>query len=145
MLPSDRKAPVVAKATVDADLLEPLQIVTERRLEAVRVHVHSLARLVVLLPVEEPGREAVVLRLLDDLNDLLNLLRGELSGALAQIDLGALAHHVGEPAANTWDGRERVDDVALAIDVRVLNTQDVRELSGGNERLKWVKFGLLVA
>ena len=143
MLPSDRKAPVVAKTTVDANLLEPLQIVTERRLEAVRVHVHSLASLVVLLPVEEPGREAVVLRLLDDLDDLLNLLRGELAGAAGQIDLGALAHHVGEPAANTWDGCERVHDVALAIDVRVLNTQNMRELSGGNERLQCVQFGLV--
>ena len=135
VLPPDRKAPVVAESTVDADLLEPLQIVTERGLESVRVHVHRLASLVVLLPVEEPGREAVVLRLLDDLDDLLNLLRGELASALREVNLGPLAHHVGEPASDARDRGQRVNDVTLAIDVGVLDTQDVRELSGGNERL----------
>lgn len=49
---------------------------------------------------------------------------GELSGALAQVDICLLADEVGVTATDTLDLGEGVDDLLLAVDVGVEQTQD---------------------
>ena len=48
---------------------------------------------------------------------------------LANIHLSLLAHGSGETATNTLDGCQGVDDLLLAIDVGVEDTQNVLEFS----------------
>lgn len=54
----------------------------------------------------------------------------------AKVDLGLLAADVGVAAANTLDRGQGVGDALLAIDVGVKNTQNVRKVLGGDERLR---------
>ena len=48
---------------------------------------------------------------------------------LADINLSLLAHGSGETATNTLDGCQGVDDLLLAINVGVEDTQNVLEFS----------------
>ena len=48
---------------------------------------------------------------------------------LADINLSLLAHGSGETATNTLDGGQGVDDLLLAINVGVEDTQNVLEFS----------------
>jgi hypothetical protein len=66
-------------------------------------------------------------RVLDDGDDTLKLFRGEVTGALAEIDIGLLADQVGVAATDTLDLGQGVHDLLLSIDVRVQQTDDVLE------------------
>jgi hypothetical protein len=66
-------------------------------------------------------------RVLDDGNDTLKLFRGEVTGALAEIDIGLLADQVGVAATDTLDLGQGVHDLLFSIDVRVQQTDDVLE------------------
>jgi hypothetical protein len=68
---------------------------------------------------------------LDDGNETLKLFRGEVTGALAEIDIGLLADQVGVAATDTLDLGQGVHDLLLSIDVRVQQTDDVLEAGGG--------------
>ena len=119
MLAAHADAPVVAQAPVGPDLLEPLQVGPQRRVQRVREGLAVLARLVVLLPIQEPGRDLELLRVLDDGHELLDLVRGQLAGALVRVDRGFFAHHIGEAAPDAGDRRDGVHDLAPAINIRV--------------------------
>jgi len=134
VLAADADAPVVAEAAVGADLLQPLEVLAELGAEVVREGLRVLARLVVLLPVEEPGRDLELLRVLDDGHKLLDLILGELASALVRVNLSLLADEVGEAAANTTNGGEREHHLTAAIDVGIKNTQDVLEVWRDDER-----------
>ena len=58
----------------------------------------------------------------------------QLAGALGQVNLGLLAADVGVAATNTLDGRQRVHDLALALNVRVHHTEDVLEVLWEHQR-----------
>ena len=105
----------MTETTVGADLLQALEIITELGVDTVGEDLVVLAIDNVALPVEEPllpgcqhlarvreddGRETypgdlVGGGVLDDGDQALKLLRGELTGALVQVDIGLLAHKVG--------------------------------------------------
>ena len=58
-------SPVVTEATVGADLLETLEVLTKLVVEDVGHHLGSLAVLDVTLPVQEPVRDLVLARILN--------------------------------------------------------------------------------
>jgi hypothetical protein len=64
---------------------------------------------------------------LDDGDDTLKLFGGEVTSALAEVDIGLLADQVGVAATNTSDLGQGVHDLLLSIDVRVQQTDDVLE------------------
>lgn len=66
-------------------------------------------------------------RVLEDSDDALKLFRGEVTSALAEIDIGLLADQVGVAATDTLDLGQGVHDLLLAIDVGVEQTDDVLE------------------
>jgi hypothetical protein len=66
-------------------------------------------------------------RVLDDGDETLELFGGEVTGALAKIDIGLLADQVGVAAADTLYLGQGVHDLLLSIDVRVQQTDDVLE------------------
>jgi hypothetical protein len=47
---------------------------------------------------------------------------------LVQVNVGLLAHNVGETATNTLDGGQGEDDLLLTVDVRVEHTENVLEI-----------------
>jgi hypothetical protein len=114
VLATDTQAPVVAETTVGPDLLQALEVITELRVDTVGKDLRVLAVDNVALPVEEPlcrtvsilvrthqtqestyRRDLVGGGILDDGDQALKLLRGELTGALLQVDIGLLADKVG--------------------------------------------------
>ena len=76
------------ETAVSADLLQALKIITELRVNTVGEDLAVLAVDNVVLSVEHPGGDLVGGRVLDDGNETLKLLRGELSGTLVQVDIG---------------------------------------------------------
>lgn len=84
MLTTDTEAPVVAETTVGADLLEALKIVTELGVNSVGEDLRVLAVDNVALSVQEPSRDLVLGRVLDDGDDTLELFGGELTGTVRE-------------------------------------------------------------
>ena len=103
-------------------------------LARIRHFTTALTVLNVLLPVEEPIWDLVLAGVLHDGDDLLDLLFGELAGALREVYVGLLEHDVGVAAANSLDGRHSEHDVPLAVDVGVHHTEDVLEVGGDHQR-----------
>ena len=66
VLSSDPEAPVVTEATVGADLLETLEVLTKLVVEDVGHHLGGLAVLDVTLPVQEPVGNLVLTGVLND-------------------------------------------------------------------------------
>jgi hypothetical protein len=144
VLSTDTEAPVVTETTVSTDLLQALKIVTELAVDAVGEDLAVLAIDDIALPVEEPTgdlvcdmsernmelmhpRQRTLEGVLDDGDDTLELFGGEVTSALAEIDIGLLADQVGVAATDTLDLGQGVHDLLLSIDVRVQQTDDVLE------------------
>jgi hypothetical protein len=136
VLTTDTETPVVTETTVGADLLQALEILTELGVDTVGQDVRVLAIDNVALPVEEPGGDLVLGRVLDDGDDTLELFGSKLTSTLVQIDIGLLADQVGVTTTDTLDLGQGVHDLLLAIDVGVQKTQDELEvrLLSRNER-----------
>ena len=75
------EAIVVPQSPVALDLLEPLEIITELRVDSVGEDLRVLAIDDVALSVEEPGRDLVLGGVLDDGDETLEFFGGELSSA----------------------------------------------------------------
>ncbi|ODP69016.1 hypothetical protein BGC29_19500 [Acinetobacter baumannii] len=73
----------------------------------------------VALSVEEPAGDLVLGGVLDDGDNAFELLRGELTGALVQVDIGLLADKVGVTATDTLDLGEGEHNLLFSIDVGV--------------------------
>jgi len=129
VLSADAEAPVVAETTVGTDLLQALKIITELGVDTVGEDLGVLAVDNVALTVEEPAGDLVGGGVLDDGDETLKLLGGELTCALVQVDIGLLAHKVGVAATDTLDLGQGVDDLLLAVNVGVEQTQDVVEVA----------------
>ena len=79
VLAPDTKAPEVTETTVRTDLLQPLKIVTELRVDTVGENLRVLAVDNVPLPVQEPRRDLELRGVLDDGDETLEFVRVELS------------------------------------------------------------------
>ena len=69
------------QAPVRANLLQTLQVLTQLRVDAVGQDLLVFAGHDVALTVEEPGRDLVLCRVLDDGDDTLEFFGGEFAGA----------------------------------------------------------------
>lgn len=129
MLTSDLKSPVVSKTSVGAHSLEALQVLSELVVKLVDQEVGVLTVNDILLSVKEPGGDLILLGALDNGDDSLELLDGELTGSLVEVDISLLADQVGVSATNTTDGSQGVHDLDLTIDVGRKKTQNVLEVA----------------
>ena len=151
VLATHTETPVVSETTVGADLLQALKILTELAVDAVGEDLRVLAIDDVALPVEEPGGDLVcggnvnglirfargservgrilrtLQRVLEDGDDALELFGSEVTGTLAEVDIGLLADQVGITATDTLNLGHGVHDLLLSIDVCVQQTDDVLE------------------
>lgn len=128
VLTTDTETPVVTQTTVSADLLQALKVLTELGVDTVGKDLRILAIDDIALTVKEPRWDLVGQRVLDDRDQALELFRGELTSPLLQIDIGLLADKVGVTATNTLDLSQGVDDLLLAVNVGVEQTQNVIEV-----------------
>ena len=71
----------MTETTVSTNLLQPLQVVTELRVDTVGQDLRVLAIDDVPLPVQEPCWNLELRRVLDDSNDTLEFIRVELASA----------------------------------------------------------------
>ena len=92
VLTPDAEAPRVPQTTMRPDLLQPLEIVTELRINTVGQDLRVLAVGDVALSVEEPGGDLVLGGVLDDGDDTLELFGGKLTGAVG--DVSTSSFHV---------------------------------------------------
>ena len=81
MLTLDTKTPVVTETTVGPNLLQPLEILTKLAVETVGHNLVVLSVDDVALSVQEPRRDLVLGRVLEDGDDTLELFGGEFTGA----------------------------------------------------------------
>ena len=79
MLSTNTKAPVVTKATMGADLLQALQIITKFRVNTVSENLGVFAIDNIPLTIEEPCWDLVLGGILDDGDNSLELFRGKLT------------------------------------------------------------------
>lgn len=136
MLTTHAETPVVTKTTVRPDLLKALEIVTELGVNIVGENLRVLAVDNVLLSVEEPSGDLVLSRVLDNGDDTLKFFRSELTGALAQVNIGLLADKVGVTTTNTLDSGHGVHYLLLAVNIGVEKTENILKirLRVGDER-----------
>jgi len=127
--------PVVADASVRADLLHSLNIRANSSDQVVNNAVRRFASGEILLSVDEPIGDLELLGVHDDSDELLNLFVGQSSGTTVDIHLSLLADQVGETLANTTDLGQGEHALLLSLNIGVQHTQDVLELRGHLETL----------
>ena len=84
VLAPDAEAPVVTETTVRPDLLQPLKVITELRVNTVGQDLQVLAVDNVPLPVQEPKRDLELGGVLDDGDETFELIRVKLAGAVVE-------------------------------------------------------------
>ena len=80
MLATHTQTPVVSETAVGADFLEALEILAKLGLHLIGEDLAVLAVGDVALSVEEPGRDLVLGRVLDDGHDALEFFGGDFTG-----------------------------------------------------------------
>lgn len=69
----------------------------------------------------------------EDVVDLFDVSFNEFSSSLVEVDLSDLENKVGESSPDTLDGVDGEGSLALAVNVSVLNTENVSELLSLNQ------------
>ena len=82
VLTAHTQTPVVTETTVVADLLKTLKILAHLVVETVGQDLRVLTILDVLLTIEEPFRDLVLQRVLDNVDQALKLLAGKFTSAV---------------------------------------------------------------
>eukprot|EP00525_Craspedostauros_australis_P009560 CAMPEP_0198134038 /NCGR_PEP_ID=MMETSP1442-20131203/59872_1 /TAXON_ID= /ORGANISM="Craspedostauros australis, Strain CCMP3328" /LENGTH=272 /DNA_ID=CAMNT_0043795173 /DNA_START=19 /DNA_END=838 /DNA_ORIENTATION=- len=136
VLSTDSDAPPVTKTAVGADLLESLDVVTELGINVLGEDLAVLSGLEVLLSVQEPERDLELAWVLDDGDDLLDLIGGQFSCSLVDVDLGLFADEVSETASKTLDLGQSENDISLSFHVCIKNTQNVLEFRSLHQRAR---------
>ena len=101
MLSTNSDSPPVSQTAVSTDLLHSFDIVTKLGGNALCKDLRVLSSLVVLLSVQEPKRNLELTGILNDGHDLFNLIGGQFSGTLIDVNLGLLTDEVGKPTSQT--------------------------------------------
>ena len=81
MLTPHSQSPEVPQTSVRTNLLQPLQILTQLRVNSIRQNLRVLAIDDVLLPVEEPRRNFELCGILDDSDDTLEFIGVQFTGS----------------------------------------------------------------
>lgn len=84
MLTPYTETPEVTETTVRTNLLQPLKVITELRVNTVGQDLQVLAVDNVPLPVQEPKRDLELGGVLDDGDETFELIRVKLAGAVVE-------------------------------------------------------------
>jgi len=128
MLTSDTDTPEMSDTSMTSDFLESFQIVSQLRFQNVSVNLSVSTGLVISLSVQEPQRNVIFQRLLDDINKLVDFGSGQFTSSLVGVNLSSLAGQDRKSSANTLNGGQGEGDLLATIDVGVANTKNVNEV-----------------
>jgi len=128
-LTSDLESPEVTETSVLASLLHALQILSETSVDHVGDNVAVSTFLGASLSVQEPHGNAVLSGLGEDVTDGVHLLLAELTGSAVEVDSGNFADEDRHSSADTFDDSEGKTDLVLAVNIGVLHSQNVLEIS----------------
>jgi hypothetical protein len=134
VLSTNADGPPVPQTAVGADLLQALNVITKLGSNVLRKDLRVFSSLEVLLSVQKPQRDLELTRILNDGHKLLNFIGCELSGALVDVDFGFFADQIGEPTTDATDLCKTKDNVTLALNVGIENTQNVLEFGSLHQR-----------
>jgi len=126
-------SPLMSQPSMISDFLESLEIITELGVERGGDHLGKFTVFDVLLSVEEPIWDLVLLRMLDHCHKALDLIRRKLSGSLVHINVCSLADKIGKSSTATLDVGESKHHLLAAINVGSENSENVLEIVGLNE------------
>lgn len=132
-------SPVMSDTTMGSHLLQALQILTNLADQSVHNNLRGLTRHSVLLSVDEPVGDLVLLVVGNDGAQQLDLLVGEGTSTTVNVHLSLLADKVGVTTSNTGDLGKGEHHLLLTIDVGIQHTQNVLELSGHLKTLCIIK------
>ena len=110
------------------DLLQTFKIITVLGIKDVRDNLRGLAIDNILLSVEEPSRNLVLSRVLENGDNTFQFFRRKLTSSLGQIDIGLLTGNVGETTTNTLDRGQSNLDLDTTVNVSVEKTDNVLEM-----------------
>jgi hypothetical protein len=129
VLTTDTETEVVADTTMGSDLSQAGEILAQSHVEVVSEQLRVGVVSDVLLSVKEPLGDAERQGVLDDLDDLVNLSQGELSGTLVLVNLSALADLVRETETNSLNPDQGEHHSSATVYVSVKDTAHKLELS----------------
>ena len=115
---------------MESHLLHALEIFTESGGTIVGNELGVSSVLDASLSVKEPLGDTVVEGLGEDISDFVHLGLVELTGTSVEVDVGDLADEVGESSTNTLDDSKGEHNLDLTVDVSVLHSENVSELTG---------------
>ncbi len=93
-----------------------------------------LARLPIFLPIDKPQGDFELPRGVDNGHQLFNLIGGQFTGALVDVDFGLFANQIGKTTTHALNLGQGEDDIALALHVGVENTQNVLKFGALHQR-----------
>jgi len=128
VLSTDTDSPPVTKTTVSTNLLHTFNIITKLSIKVLSKHLRVFTSLEILLPVQEPQRNFELTGVLDNCYKLFNFISSKFSGTFVDINFGLLANDVSETTSETLNFCKSENNVSLALNVSVEDTQDVLEL-----------------
>ena len=97
MLTTDTNTPEVSETSVAADLLQPLEVITELRVDIVGQDLAVLAIDDIFLPVKEPEWNLELRGVLHDVHDSFELVRVQVTSADDVKGVGYISKPFGTP------------------------------------------------
>lgn len=125
MLSTHPNTPPVTKTAMSPNLLHPFNIITKFGIKVLGKDLRILPGPEILLPVEEPQGDFELTGVLDDGHELFDLIGGQFTSTFVDINFCLLADEVGETTSKTLNFSEAKDDISLALNVSVEDTQDM--------------------
>ena len=120
----------MSETSVVLALSESLHILSVDGIKLVADEMGPSALSGVLLSVEEPLGDVVLVGASNDVTNAVDLLLGDLSRSLVDVDLGDLHSKDGESSSNTADLSKTERSLLFTVDVCVLHSENVSELVG---------------
>jgi hypothetical protein len=124
----------MTKTTMGSNLLHALNVLTQLGINVLDKNLTVLSSLEILLTIEEPEWNLELTWILDNGDKLFNLIGGEFSGTLVNINFCLFANQVGESASKTLDLGQAEDDISLTLNVSIEDTENVLKLGSLHQR-----------
>lgn len=128
MLSTHSDLPPMTKTTMGSNLLHALNVITQLGINVLGENLTVLSSLKILLTIEEPEGNLELTWVLDNGDKLFNLIGGEFTGTLVDINFCLFANQVGESGSKTLDLGQAEDDVSLSLNVGIEDTENVLKL-----------------
>ena len=122
--------PVVSETSVLLGLSHSLEILTHDGIDLIGNKLRVSTFTGVLLSVEEPLGDIVIGGSSDNIRDVLDLLLGQFTSSLVDVDGSLLKSEESESSTNTFDLTETEWSLLFTVKIGVLKTQNTFEIVG---------------